>query len=415
MFDQPPGELRAAPPHAIRADGVGPYLLGSSLRSVLGLVRFGPRVSLLELEGVADYSVVRAESDALLIGVRRAGGVTFVAVVQPEIARTEGQVAVGSSLDDAISVLGERLDPARWAASPDLQAFASLPGGRFVIADGKIAAVLVREPVTLREPVSGGVSRCEVVARTEDVRPSEHDAGGAPHGSALRDVATREIEKLVGRQAESLSWLCSGHEIVGAVISVANEFVVAVGSAGKWSVLTRQKRQLGGFVAPLDVDGDGIDELVLVEHRRTLDAYGVSLAVAAIDSGRLQVLGEFRPYEISRQRAEWIGAALSDVELLIEVAAVTDGVSVSGVLLQRSGGTFRTVAPLDESRFAVKRGKPTPTPTPASHPAPAADAGVGVGAPTTPVNRLAPPPRTPGKPSPRPADAGPRSKGPGQP
>ena len=60
---------------------------GSS--SVLDQLPSGPRIALFEIPGVLHRSLIRAEDDTLLIGGEPASTVTFVAVVGPEVARTE--------------------------------------------------------------------------------------------------------------------------------------------------------------------------------------------------------------------------------------------------------------------------------------------------------------------------------------
>src|SRR5438105_2081346 len=88
-----PGGVRPLPPHAIRGDGVGPYRLGRSLGEILGDLPSGPSIATLDIPGVVSCSVVRAEEGAVLIAGESQGEASFLAVVRPDIARTESGIA----------------------------------------------------------------------------------------------------------------------------------------------------------------------------------------------------------------------------------------------------------------------------------------------------------------------------------
>src|SRR5688572_22309849 len=155
-IEPPTGEVIPLPPHAIRADGIGPYKLGASMRSILGLQPHGPRVTLYEIDGLVDYSLVRAEDGALLIGVERSATAVFVAVLDEAMARTEGGVGVGSTRAEVDRAMGEPLRSHGILLDPRMRAYASMPSARFLFSGDRVAAVLIRGDVPGPGPGPGG-------------------------------------------------------------------------------------------------------------------------------------------------------------------------------------------------------------------------------------------------------------------
>src|SRR5205809_539568 len=93
IIEPPSGVVRPLPPHAIRAEGVGPYKLGERLDTLLDQQPSGPRITLFEITNVVHRTLIRAEDDTVLIGgADQSGNASFVAVVGPEVARTENGV-----------------------------------------------------------------------------------------------------------------------------------------------------------------------------------------------------------------------------------------------------------------------------------------------------------------------------------
>src|SRR5213075_1087415 len=62
VIEPPSRGVRALPPHAIRADGVGPYKLGATETELLDQ---SPRMSQLTIPGFVRRDLLRAEDDAI--------------------------------------------------------------------------------------------------------------------------------------------------------------------------------------------------------------------------------------------------------------------------------------------------------------------------------------------------------------
>lgn len=181
VIGAPPRQVRALPPYAISVDGVGPYRLGVPLTQVLSALPSGPRMTLLQIPGMLDYSVVRDEG--LLVGGERQGAASFIAVVAPEIARTEAGLGVGASQDAVVRDLGPALAAPAVAADPALWRGARLPGATFLVEAGRVSGVLITDP-----PGRAAIGR-RSASWARRGRSSRRPAWGAPTGS--RPAATR--------------------------------------------------------------------------------------------------------------------------------------------------------------------------------------------------------------------------------
>jgi hypothetical protein len=351
------GDVRPLPPHAIRADGVGPYRLGAALDGVLAQLPSGPRVALLDLQGVVDVSVVRAEDDGVLVGGESVGGsAIYIAVVRSDVARTESGVGVGSTRGELATAMGAPLVDPRIARDPELAAFAALPGARFVLRGDRVSAVLLRR----REPGDPAAA------------PHGHDAA-VECGARPRPEAALAAAGLRGA-APSMVPLCMGAG--GEVALVSDGAVTVVAGDGD------RTRRLGSldvrgvrFAAPVRVDGR--DELVVVAERTSDVDRVITVGLYRLEGGKLVRSVEQDAYRIAAASAGWIGARLGNLDALLEVEGRADALYVTGAFVHRQdeGGAVRDVAPLEVVRIPRRR-KPWPAdPAPASTP-PGLDAGV---------------------------------------
>lgn len=353
QFRPPTGKVRAVPPHDIHAQGVGPYRLGEPLQDVLGLLPHGPRVELMQIEGLADYRLVRAERDALVIGVGRRGGVLFVSVLDPEIARTESGVGVGTSVEELSAALGPLADPG--GRDPHLVEFVALPETRFVVRAGEVTAAVVSAPEEPEQP------------RPEP--PCDRSAV-AEHEAELR-AASRlgEAARVTGG-----CFTGGGPE---AVVTGHDRLAVVTGEPGKRRRLAHTALPGLSFAAAVDVDGDGRDEIVAIAERRDPERLVSWVEVYRVEGSRLaQVLA--RPaYELTASAAGWVGANLEDTELLVEVGGGGGALVLGGLYLHREGDQIHSVVPLEPVTIPLRsqRGEaPEPAAPESAEPA-AEDAG----------------------------------------
>jgi hypothetical protein len=144
VIEPPAGRVRALPPHAIRADGVGPYRLGTALAEVSDQLPSGPALSLFEIRGVVHRSLLRADDAQILIGGEPLGKASFVAVVGADVARTESGVHVGSTRDDIARALGDDLAAVDRARDPRVAAPANMPDARVVFDGDRALAFVIR-------------------------------------------------------------------------------------------------------------------------------------------------------------------------------------------------------------------------------------------------------------------------------
>lgn len=352
VIEPPVGIVRALPPHAIRADGVGPYRLGEKLSSVLDQLPSGPRIALFEIPGILHRSLIRAEDDTVLVGGEPGGVATFVAVVGSEVARTESGIHVGSTREDLVRVLGPAVVEPERARDPRLYVPESLPSARCVLEAGAIAAIVIAGPVPL--PRRG--------------LPPVLDAGAAEPGCtrpAARDQA------------------------FGACLSPAGE-LVTVGATEITLRGAETERPLptvrlpSPIVFAAAVRTDGRDELAVVT--RTEEGGGKTwwLAMYRLAGPRMvPSLEPARLYTLSPANAAWIGSELGDIELYLELTAGPDAIEVGGLLTTRGAGQgpppWRDVVVISPVMIP-RRPQARPASTDPAEPLPAADAGVPVDA-----------------------------------
>ncbi|MBS1121260.1 MAG: hypothetical protein H6Q90_3488 [Deltaproteobacteria bacterium] len=124
MIEPPTGTVRPLPPHAIRNDGVGPYLLRKQIAALLDQLPSGPRIARFEIPGLLHHSLIRAEDDTVLIGGEPTSSssstTTFIAVIGKEVARTDSGVHVGSTKAELVQALGPLVDDSDRARDPRL-------------------------------------------------------------------------------------------------------------------------------------------------------------------------------------------------------------------------------------------------------------------------------------------------------
>lgn len=373
VFQPPPGEVRAVPPHAIRAEGVGPYLLGASLKDILGLLPHGPRVELMEIDRVVDYSLVRTEADSILIGVQRPG-VTFVSVLDKEIARTNNGVGVGAKTSELRAAMGAELDGSQ-LRDPHILRFASLANARFVVERDRVVAVVV-EQEDPRFDYTGGDDDDEAGEDGEPEPAAASPAGGEPcpiaglAAGAVEIVAAAQMDGRDSAEAH-VTYGCLSANLAAALVVAGPNMALVAGEPGKFRRLMTQHVDHLAFAGFLDTDGDGKHEVALVTDDVDAKHYRVKVEVQRIENGRFLRLAALDAYEVSAASATWIGAGLDQIEFLLELSARSDTVRIGGLYVHRGKRRPLTVAPLTGKKLVVRRKRVTPPATAVDH-----DAGV---------------------------------------
>ncbi len=325
VIEPPVGVVRALPPHAIRATSVGPYKLGERLSDLLEQLPSGPRMALFEVPGLLHRSLVRAEDDdAVLIGGEPLGTATMVAVVGPEVARTESNIHVGSTRTELAAALGPSLVEPDRARDPRLVIPASMKTTRFLIDGDRVAAIAI-----LAEP----------------------ERGAPPPAPAIECPRPASTEKALG------SCLTG----TGELIEVGeNEVVLKAPESEK--VITRLNVPNVVFAVPLRT-ADGRDELIAVMRTDEPQLRSWSLIAYRIEAGKLiKSVDPTSLYQVTSTNARWIGADVREVDLYLELTSRSDTIEVGGLLTtRREGGAMHDVVVISPISVVHRRGKSAAT------------------------------------------------------
>lgn len=354
VLQPPPGEIRAVPPHAVQADGIGPYVLGTPVSDVLNLV--GPRKVLLQIAGVVDYSIVRAESDTLLVGGargRRVEEVSFVSAIHGDTAKTEGGITIGATVAELRASMGAALREDDHALDPRIVVFEQLPNARFLIDGGRLISITLLH--------KNNPAPTEVVDAGPDDEPDDGEGAAkpdrAPCGARAalfgHEKAVVAASRLAGGSVVYGCFAGSGDE---ALVYTEDQLVIVGGDPDKLRRLASYSTPRGlAFAGPLDADGDGRHEIVLVSHTFRDEERVTRLELLRVDAGRFARAAASDVYRISESAAAANGAKLSEIELLLEIEARGGRLVISGLYVHTVSKRPRTVAPLVETRLAVRR------------------------------------------------------------
>lgn len=328
VIEPPSGTVRPLPPHAIRADGVGPYRLGEPLSSLLQQLASGPRMIMLEIPGLVHQNLIRAEDSTVLIGGEPGGVATSVAVVGPEVARTESGIHVGSTRAEVEKALAPFVTLPERAVDPRLLIPRSLPNARFLLDDDRVIAIVVMADGPLPAP---GLRSREPSAEPGCVRPaSTTDAFGA----CL--TAAGELVEVDGNQ---ITIRAAGTErVLAGPLRLTSEIV---------------------FAGPLRA-ADGRDELVIVLHAATDGVRQWSLVAYRFEGGKLtRSLEPSSLYQLSSANARWIGAEIDGVDLYLSLHSRPDAIEAGGLLSTRpQGDATRDIAVITPVMVPRRPAKP---------------------------------------------------------
>lgn len=388
VFEPPRRVVRAVPPHRIQPGGLGEYELGAELKDILNTLPHGPRIELLQIEHLVSYRLVRAAQDTVLVGIGQNERVSFVAVLDPEIAKTEGGFGVGSEIDKLRDALGPER-PATSARDPRLVELERLPNARFFVEQGKVVAIVVGpdappgDAIAQADALSGGGPGPQRIGPAPPDTPptgcTEASAREALSGDPIAAIARVDDEDATDsdRPAEEVHYGCFTGTAPEVVVEGSGELVLVVGEPGRL-------RRAAAFSAPgllfaraIDTDGDGRHELVAVSEDRTGDALTVRVEVLRGESSRLVGAGADEVYRVTSGSAAPVGAKLKDVGLLVEAHPGAESIQVTGFYLQRAGAKVLTVAPLLPKTIVLRPRKRSEAGGASAPPAPAARSSAG--------------------------------------
>jgi hypothetical protein len=320
---EPVGTMHSLPPHPIRSDGIGPYVLGERFEVLYGIAPRLARLEPFDIRGVVRSHIIHAEEETVLIGGEPGGTANFIAVIDPNVARTESGFHVGSSREELEKSLGAPVAAIDRAIDPHVIIPATMRNARAVMdVDRVIAFAVTTDAWTERagddcpRPPNDGarLGVCFGPPYLIDVDGDEI-AVRAP-GSAVTDkpVATARVSGLV-------------------------------------------------YAAALRNPTDNRDEVVAIARIDDASVRSWTLSSFQLDKGKLVKAFEPAPlYQLSAANARWIGAELHDVDLYIELASRNDGIEVGGLLTTRSReeiDKIRNIVPLSPVVVPHRHGKPT--------------------------------------------------------
>ncbi len=336
------------PPHNIHGAGVGPYELSASFQKTLALLPNGPRVERFESEGLFDYRLMRTDNDALLLGVGRRNLVTFISVLDPDIARTESGIGVGAGVEELIGALGAVRTVEGTGSDPRIVTYTALPGTRFVVEKGTVVAAVVMEA-----PSEPAKPEGEIAADTDPALVPKDAPKDSPKGDCERQkFRDRKAEVLrlagFGRKSTSLLWTCLG-DGSGEVVVRSGEWLKVIDSPGVDAPLRMvAKLRVPGlkFAAALKT-GAPRSELYTVSSKRDSKVHDVVVTRYKVGNARILPVWSRSAFKLKSSAASWLGTRLDDTDFLVEVRGRDRLVEVGGFFVQRSGGKLRNVVPVN--------------------------------------------------------------------
>ncbi len=371
LLKTPPGKIRAVPPHAIFAGGVGPYKLGTPLNDVLDLVSGGPRIVVVNFDGVLDYHYIPAEEGAIIVGASHSEKpISFISILDPKIAKTKGGVSVGASTAQLRKQLGEPELRRVGLRDPRIVTFAKLPTLQFVVTNGKVRAAMV----------SGSVPTKKAAEPTPVAPPKQQDEPVKPatKNKAVKKLAVKpkvcraaawskhksDILTEAGTTAFSnpqIAYGCFVGDAPGALVRDGSRITVVGGEPGKFRVVSRSQIASLTFASAIDVNADQRHEIALTRVVRTRKRIVARVEVIRVEAnGRLQRLASKAIYILSRETVEWTGAKLADIELLLALSVANRRLRVGGLYLHDGATGARMMAPLRPVVMKVQTPRPAP-------------------------------------------------------
>ncbi len=317
-----PERVLAMAPHNIHKSGMGPYKLGDELKTVLGLLPQGPRVELFGIEGLFNYSLVRAENGMLLLGVEPPSGVKFVSALSADVARTDRGIGVGTTRSELFQAFGEVEESLHATRDPRVLSFRKVPETRFVMQAERVQAVIVGGG--LEEAASPSPFSCKRpdTLSANDIR----DALKAPTAVVFTLCVAGKPAAVVAQ---------------GARVSLFGE------ENGKWRRLASHNLPDLSYVVPFDLDGDNNQEVAIVLAERTPLFLAARVRIYSFAGGRWEPVIDHPAYRLTAEAVGWVGAKLDEVDMLIELSVTGGRLWIGGLFLDVTGQRARNLVPLE--------------------------------------------------------------------
>ena len=320
VIEPPAKGVRALPPHAIRAEGIGPFKLGETVSKLLDQLPSGPRITNFSIPGLVHRDILRAEDDAILIGAEPQGKATFVAVVRGDIARTEANIHVGSTRDELVRALGPSLDDPDRAQDPHVIVPGLLKNMHALVDNDQVAAIVIATEDRSKELI--GETAC---ARPKADR-QKHEFGACLTGTG----------EIIHYEGDELSII--GKDSVKPLATVPGLV----------------------FAAALRNPADGRDDIIAIKRVNDGQTETWSLFVFHFTDKLIRLVDGAQVFQISAANAKWIGAELRDVDIYPEVVGHADTIDVGGLLTTRAGDKIRDIVVISAVPVQRKRVKGTP-------------------------------------------------------
>ena len=182
-------------------------------------------------------------------------------------------------------------------------------------------------PAPLAEPTTGSPAPCTVEPTPADI-PKLLTFGRI---SAEQLEQARVISGCFSAPASTLT-------VYEALISTESELVLVGGEAGRFRRLAVHETGDVVFATTVDIDADGRHEIAVVSQRtstRDRERERISrIEILRYEAGRMQPLADAELYLLSTSNAAWVGASLSEIDLLLELWTDPERVQVTGLFVQ---------------------------------------------------------------------------------
>lgn len=340
-INAPPQGVRALPPHAIRADGVGPYRLGVPLEQLGTQVPSGAQNAQVDIPRVVHLNVLHAEDDAILVGgTAPVGRASFVSIVRGDIARTASGIRVGSTRAELIRALGDPAPELERARDARIIVPAQMRELRAFLADGERVAGIV---VAAAEPLAKSASSC--------TRPDVETA----------DAVAVRATNVGGSDARQPS---DATAKIGACLTGSPDVLVVQG--GDLSVQLLDSNRVIAiaripnllWAAPVR-NPDGRDDVIAIRREDDDQTRAWLIYAYRIEGGSrvVRLVDGMAVYQLTATNARWLGSELTDLDLALEITSRSDGFEVGGLLIARRNDTLRDLVMLSPVGVPLRRAR----------------------------------------------------------